>query len=66
MSKPTMQRRHFELIAETIRYADLPDECRAQLTAEFARALKGTNEHFDGDKFVEACQPVTTYRNRSR
>ena len=63
----TMQRRHFEFIAETIRTStDLMDSERRIIAADFARRLRSTNQNFDAGRFMDACQPATTYKNRSR
>lgn len=53
-TKVTMQRRHFELIAETIRFANVAPAVRAAMAAEFARALKVTNPMFNAERFIEA------------
>jgi hypothetical protein len=54
----TMQRRHFEVIAETIkglRHEPAADQPTVEMVArEFARALARTNPRFDADRFVEA------------
>jgi len=62
----TMQRRHFELIATTIRECALDDVQRLHVARMFASALRETNPNFQSTKFVDACQPATTYKNRSR
>ena len=52
----TMQRRHFELIASTIKGAStVPAEHRATMAEEFADALARTNSNFDRDRFLRAC-----------
>lgn len=54
----TMQRRHFEMIAETIkdlRREPAADQPTIEMVArEFARALARTNPRFDTERFVEA------------
>jgi len=51
---PKMERRHFEFIAETIRFAHVTPEVRRQMAAEFAGALKQTNGRFEVARFLEA------------
>jgi len=62
----TMQRRHFELIATTIRELRVSDEVRAHTAHIFATNLRGTNPNFDAERFKDACKPLTTYKNRSK
>jgi hypothetical protein len=49
-----MTRAHYELIAETIRFANELPEVRRRMAGEFARALKATNGRFDAERFIEA------------
>jgi hypothetical protein len=60
MRKATMQRRHFELIAATIREMrtePAPDKATLDMVAsEFARALKATNGRFDAERFIAATE----------
>jgi hypothetical protein len=51
----TMQRRHFELIAETI--AELPanGNQRYVVAHQFARKLRATNPQFNEARFLRAC-----------
>lgn len=59
----TMQRRHFELIAETIasvddseRYADsVHPEAKRTFAYAFANKLRATNPNFNRDRFLRAC-----------
>jgi hypothetical protein len=60
----TMQRRHFELIAETIKemvddYANEPDhpyrDMGRVVAVRFASKLKSTNPQFNRDRFLRAC-----------
>ena len=64
----TMQRRHFELIAEVLRgwtipaenMDDLPGEQETTSAAQgiaydFAEALASTNPNFDRARFLKAC-----------
>jgi hypothetical protein len=39
---------------------------RAKVVDAFVRLFKGDNPRFQEEKFRFACQPDTTYRNRSR
>ncbi len=55
MRKPvTMQRRHFELIANTLRCANVNDAAKWQMAREFAYALSNTNPQFNRARFLEA------------
>lgn len=52
----TLQRRHFELVAKTIR--ELPATCtREEIARAFVAALKPTNPQFRSDQFRDACTP---------
>lgn len=59
--KPNLQRRHFELIAETIRSIEVNVSGVSRqvlirtLAERFADRLKGTNQYFDREKFIRAC-----------
>lgn len=54
MRKASMQKRHFELIANTIR--ELPDLATRQIVAEhFARNIAHTNGQFKRERFIEWC-----------
>jgi hypothetical protein len=63
-----MQRRHFELIAATVRslqsipgadesadYATGYDTARADIATQFANRLAGENPRFDRARFLAAC-----------
>ena len=50
-----MTRKDFNLIAKTIRYADLPGNSRECLAKDFADVLAATNGSFDKARFVRAC-----------
>jgi hypothetical protein len=50
-----MSRRHFELIASTIRALDMPANRREHVARDFADALAATNDRFDRDRFIKAC-----------
>lgn len=59
----TMQRRHFELIAETIAqlsslYMDEPITRKQQraIAERFSNALYNTNPQFNRDRFLRACR----------
>ena len=52
-----LQRRHFELIAETIKALDVGESSRAKVAAEFASALYSTNPQFSESRFIKACKP---------
>lgn len=55
-----MQRRHFQLIADTIRtlptQAGLTPEQRDLVAEEFCRAVRDTNANFQPSKFLRACE----------
>lgn len=54
----TMQRRHFELIAETIRLSTGEtgqQAMREHMARAFARELSATNPQFNRPRFLEAC-----------
>jgi hypothetical protein len=57
MRNCTMQRRHFALIAETIKNLNVSQDVRRHVSEEFRRALRATNSNFDSDKFLTACEP---------
>lgn len=51
-----MTKRDFELIASTIKSAELTDEGgRRRLVVAFVNALEKTNPRFDGRRFMQAC-----------
>lgn len=54
---PTMQRRHFELVAETIAEVRgrIGHEAADHVTLAFMGALAPSNHNFDRDRFKEAC-----------
>lgn len=55
MRKPvTMERRHFEFIAETIRTIE-DDEIRRHVARRFCAKLASTNANFDRERFMIAC-----------
>lgn len=51
----TMQRRHFEFIADTVRDLGLQPDIRAAVAMEFALKLNRTNANFDRARFLKAC-----------
>ena len=51
----SMQRRHYELIAEIIA-KELDGEHREKAAYAFAYALPITNGRFDSQRFLEACK----------
>jgi hypothetical protein len=50
----TMQKRHFEFIAEAIRHSELNSDQRLTIAKEFVYKLKLTNPLFNAERFVEA------------
>lgn len=65
MRDPTLNRRHFELIAGIINSLDLAkmgaatsaptDELRLHIAQEFSRALENSNQQFNRTMFMNAC-----------
>lgn len=61
--KPTFERRHFNLIAETVKrmrkdaphFGPLTHEQADTVTLEFTQALACTNPNFNRHRFKEAC-----------
>ncbi len=60
--KMTMQRRHFELIAKTLKELDykfpggrFDDEHRRCVATHFAAKLRSTNPNFNEARFLRAC-----------
>jgi hypothetical protein len=51
----TMQRRHFELIAEIVA-KELDGEYREKAADAFAYILPTTNANFDSQRFLKACK----------
>ncbi len=55
----SLQRRHFELMAEVLRFADRSEDGATynveRLHQDFADTLAGTNGQFDRDCFLRAC-----------
>lgn len=61
----SMQRRHFELIAETIKRArfspnvspfkGISEDAHSTIAREFAQSLKATNPNFNTARFLTAC-----------
>ena len=58
-SNLSLQRRHFELIAEIIR-EELEGECRDKTAKAFALILPTTNSRFNPQRFLKACE-VTAF-----
>jgi hypothetical protein len=50
-----MTRKHFKAIADTIKNLQVSDEDRKQIATAFAFTCDGFNNHFNLDKFIEAC-----------
>jgi hypothetical protein len=49
----TLQRRHFEMIADVISDIDIPSEYRKKVTSAFSRRLSRTNPLFEYEKFIK-------------
>ena len=58
-ASPEMQRRHFVFIAQTIRDLVLPINTRNEVARHFADNLAHTNDHFDTERFLIACNGET-------
>jgi hypothetical protein len=54
-TKINFQRRHFELIASTIKSLPVDEVTREKIAEEFARNVGWTNPNFKHDRFIEAC-----------
>lgn len=52
-----MSKKDFELIAFVIRNLTEAPEVRARIAQQFAKELKYTNERFDVQRFLRACDP---------
>lgn len=55
MRKVTMQRRHFQFIADVIKPRIGDDQAVQSLAIAFAKALKSTNPLFSPERFLTAC-----------
>lgn len=55
-----MQRRHFEAIAEVLRYLknELSPADHSLVVGEFADMCTRQNAHFDRDRFLRACKQM--------
>jgi len=52
-----MTKQHFEFIAKVVRRAKYLENYQLEILAlDFASSLAKTNENFDPDKFLEACE----------
>ena len=50
-----MTRQHFQKIAETIKFLDLPDEHKRKVANDLADMCASTNGRFDRQRFLTAC-----------
>jgi hypothetical protein len=55
---PKLTRCAFQLIADTIKNANICSADRSTLTADFTSVLYTTNKNFNADRFRTACQPA--------
>lgn len=53
----SMSRKHFNLIANVIKFTVMPPDVRKHLVSAFVYELRGTNDLFDADRFRDACMP---------
>ena len=54
-SGPTLEHRHFAVIAEIIRAMDEPNALQGLWANHFADQLANTNPRFDRARFLKAC-----------
>lgn len=50
-----LTRKHFKVIAEVIKEASVSDQQRKDLAYAMASELRQFNDHFDYNRFIEAC-----------
>ena len=60
-----MTRKDFNLIAHTIAGLELTEADRLATAVRFSAVLRRTNESFDRDRFIPACNPSYTL-NRAK
>lgn len=50
-----MRRKHYELLATTLRESRAPGKSRRQIAREISEALLAANPNFNREKFLAAC-----------
>lgn len=60
----TLQRRHFEMIADVISSVDIPAEHKQKVIKAFSRRLSSTNPNFMYEKFEQRANESQTVVGR--
>ena len=55
-----MTRKDYIIIARAVYNAGMDNNSRTNVALELSRELKGDNDNFDRDRFIEACTGVPT------
>lgn len=53
--KTQLNRRHFEIVAASVRATEMPADVRLRVANQLASELATTNPKFDAFRFVKAC-----------
>ena len=53
--KTGLAKRHFEIVASSIRATEMPADVRQRVADQLAQQLSSTNPRFDRQRFVRAC-----------
>lgn len=53
--KTQLNRRHFEIVAASVKAVDMPADVRLRVANQLASELATTNPRFDCYRFVKAC-----------
>lgn len=53
--KTQLCRRHFEIVASSVKATEMPADVRLRVATELAAQLASTNPRFDCHRFVKAC-----------
>jgi hypothetical protein len=53
--KTQLNRRHFEIVAASVRNTDMPADVRERVASQLASELSSTNPRFDRQRFIRAC-----------
>ena len=51
-----MTKKHFEMLALTVKYLEMPDKHRLQIAEGLARFCVLYNSRFDKQRFFDACE----------
>jgi hypothetical protein len=57
-----MSRKHFQALADHIKFAVVTDQVRDQFITLAAEFCKSQNGRFDADRFRKACEPTEQLR----